>query len=269
LILYIYLIMDAQLIPQEQVSQEQEYCNNLFKLIKLLENDENILKSKNLVKILELYCDKQYDIIFISNSAIFEMKYRLLIDIINANRKKIWSILHTIKDILWTIYMYSKKSLLFRYFESIVENYNQKINVGDIVIYEKRTKIDNGKTCLCRINKITDKSIILENIYTNAITFRKNLYGEKNYKFAYTTPQMTNYEINEDKVHYQLFTEIFQENTKNIIHRKNSKSNNKNLHLNWNRQIKKIYKNNEGVYCFRNKLEGFQILRVMDIGIDY
>ncbi len=237
--------MDAQLIPQEQVSQEQNFVDYTFKSISFLAKIEQDLKSKQLFRILHLLCkyyenndifDLNIDIYFQPNN----ITEKLLIDKYNSEVKKIRLNLYRLRtQILETLYRTSKKYLIQKYFIIFHRLYTQnvKLNVGDIVIYRKTNP--NYIKNLCIIKNITSKNYVLETIYTNFKTFRKNLYGEE-YNF-------------ENK---QLFNKIFMDKQQFRISKNTEDIDN---------YINKIYKNNEGVYCGRDKYQVCDYISILKI----
>ena len=244
--------MDAQLIPQEQVSQEQKYIDYIFKNIVFLGKVEQDLKSKQLYKVLFHLC-KYYE-----DTDLFELqhldkfscptlnKYDKLLCKYDSETRRLRLILFRLRTkILETLYRKSKKYLMSCYFHRFHYQYelDKKINVGDIIIYKKKWK------CLCVVKNITSKNYVLKVIYTNAKTYRKNLYGEKNFKYAKSidgnfTPQ------------YKLFTKIYFEEQQ---HFNCSREKIKNK-VNYLENFEKIYKNNEGIYCGRDLIQANDFL---------
>jgi len=251
LILYIYLIMDAEFIPQEQVSLEQKYIDYIFKNIVFLGKVEQDLKSKNLCRVLLHLC------LYYEDTDLFELqhldkfssptlnKYDKLLCKYDSETRRLRLILFRLRTkILETLYRKSKKYLMSCYFHRFHYQYelDKKINVGDIIIYKKKWK------CLCVVKNITSKNYVLKVIYTNAKTYRKNLYGEENFKYAKSidgnfTPQ------------YKLFTKIYFD--KQHFNCSREKIKNK---VNYLENFEKIYKNNEGIYCGRDLIQANDFL---------
>jgi len=238
--------MDAQLIPQEQISQDQLSVNICFNRITFLETVKQDLKSKQLFKILfnvkRYYGDRGlFDIPYImETSNNFEL---LLLTKYDKEATKIRLILYRLIEIIKIISEYKKKFMekIFRKFWRLYK-LDLKLNVGDIVIYRKKN--DNGKYSggydkyLCKIKNITSKNYILEECYTNAKTFRKNLYGEEHYTFS----MIGNYS-NWIK-QFELFDTVWNDKRtfrcfKNTIDKTD---------------FSKFYKNNNGVYVGSNEM---------------
>tara|TARA_R100001463_G_scaffold74083_2_gene128053 strand:- start:2290 stop:3024 length:735 start_codon:yes stop_codon:yes gene_type:complete len=239
--------MDAEFIPQEQVSQEQLFVNIIYKSIAFLEKVKQGLKSKQLFIILLWLCRYYEDmnIFDLSIDRCLEQNNiieKLLINKYNSEAKKIRLILYRLRtQILETLYRTSKKYLIQKYFNIFHRLYKQnvKLNVGDIVIYRKCNP--NFTINLCIIKNITSKNYVLETIYTNAKTFRKNLYGEENYGIE-----------NENGIlQLELFDKIFMDKQQFRI---NKNTEDIGFHIN------KIYKNNEGIYTGTI----YQVLDFMD-----
>ena len=228
--------MDAQLIPQQQVSQEQIFVDYIFKSIGLIAKVEQDLKSKQLFIILLWLCRYYEDNNIFDLNADIEYDFsphniteNLILIKYNSEARKIRLLLYRLRyKILETLFETSKKYLIQKYFRIFHRLYTNdvKLNVGDIIIYRKTNPTFTKNLCI--IKNITDKNYVLETIYTNSKTFRKNLYNE---------------EINiENK---QLFNKIFMDKQQLRI-------NKRTLIM---EQIDKIYKNNEGVYCGRDKYQ--------------
>ena len=111
--------MDAQLIPQQQVSQEQIFVDYIFKNIGALAKIEQDLKSNELFKILFYLCRYYEDNSYFDLNADIEFDFKhnitenLLIDKFNSEAKKIRLLLYRLRyKILETLYETSKKYLI-------------------------------------------------------------------------------------------------------------------------------------------------------------
>ena len=254
--------MDAVFVPQEnleQALQEQE-LSDIKIIMEMLETNgyiEYMFKSQNLVNILMCLVEQnnrqswdklnlvKYGLSGVRTFGI--TKFILLAEEINKKYKKLYYLFNALMEILRNIEKPVNKILQEKYFENFHSNYKREVslNIGDIVLYRKMNKgWSNPSNYLCIVNKITDKSYCLETIYTNAKTFRKNLYGEDLYKFSDLYPQMSCNETDKTIKQYELFDTIFRDKQK-IIHKKNSP---RGLGF----HFEKIYKNNEGIYCGTN-----------------
>ena len=241
LILYIYLIMDAEFIAPQEISQDQLSVNICFNRITFLETVKQDLKSKQLFKVLfnvkRYYGDRNlFNLNIVETSNNFEL---LLISKYDKEATKIRLILYRLIQIIKIISEYSSKK---KFMKKIFTNFSRlyqldlKLNVGDIVIYRKFNRGSYDKY-LCKIKNITSKNYILEECYTNAKTFRKNLYGEEHYTFSMIG------DYNSRIKQFELFDTVWNDKRtfrcfKNTIDKND---------------FYKLYKNNNGVYVGMNE----------------
>jgi len=253
LILYIYLIMDAEFIAPPsnivangsdaslEISQDQLSVNICFNRITFLETVKQDLKSKQLFKVLfnvkRYYGDRNlFNLNIVETSNNFEL---LLISKYDKEATKIRLILYRLIQIIKIISEYSSKK---KFMKKIFTNFSRlyqldlKLNVGDIVIYRKFNRGSYDKY-LCKIKNITSKNYILEECYTNAKTFRKNLYGEEHYTFSMIG------DYNSRIKQFELFDTVWNDKRtfrcfKNTIDKND---------------FYKLYKNNNGVYVGMNE----------------
>lgn len=222
--------MDAQLIPpQEDNVGDLLLVSEIFDKMLLLGQMEQNKQSKNLIKILELLCLQKQDT-FINSNKTDNLELKYLIHKYQSKLDRLYNFIYKMFSYLHIISMDFNK-INKKYIENFKHNYNKylKLNVGDIVIYYKNNQYDkyNDDKYLCRIKSITSKNYVLEEIYTNFKTFRKNLYGED----CYLTRQ-------KKKPQLELFDKIYIENRKFFCDiNKTSKY-----------KFVKYYKNSNGVY---------------------
>ncbi len=267
--------MDAVFVPQEDLTQQlqEQELGDIKYIMEMLETNgyiEYMFKSKNLVNILmclvEQYHRGDWDKLKLVKYGLCRIrnlgscKFILLEEEIKKKYKKLHYLFQNLMDVLQNINKSVNKILQQKYFRNFNGNYKREVslNIGDIVVYSKMNKSwFNPSNYLCIVNKITDKSYCLETVYTNAKTFRKNLYGEDLYKYSDLFPQMCCTETDKTIKQYELFDTIFRDKQK-IIHKKNSP---RGLGF----HFEKIYKNNEGIYCGTDFLQMEKILGALGI----